>query len=93
MAVLFFSLYLALIWSIDGAIDCFALFVVFRHRRAGAEDGVRTRKRGVVREQDAHIQGSAARKIMFPKGDEMAIAVVEGCKLPSSHSEVRWRDH
>jgi hypothetical protein len=62
MTVLFFSLYLACIWSILGTWPCRVSFVVVSHLRAGLTVALRARGNRVNdREHDAHVQDSNAR--------------------------------
>jgi hypothetical protein len=62
MTVLFFSLYLACIWSILGTWLCRVSFVVLSHRRVTADVGVRVRGiRDRDLEHDVQVQDSNAR--------------------------------
>jgi hypothetical protein len=75
MTVLFFSLYLACIWSIRGTWLCRVSFVVLSHRRAGVKVGLRVR--GTLesdRAHEAHVQELNARSEWFRSGDAKDIA-------------------
>jgi hypothetical protein len=77
--VLFFSLYLACIWSILGTWPCRDSFVVVSHRRAGVKVALRVRcNRGSDRAQDAHVQEFKDRSDWFRRGD---VNDIFGCEL------------
>jgi hypothetical protein len=70
MTVLFFSLYLACIWSILGTWLCRVSFVVLSHLRVGVSVGLRVRgNRDKDREHDEHVQDSNARSDWCRSGD------------------------
>jgi hypothetical protein len=76
MTVLFFSLYLACIWSILGTWLCRVSFVVVSHLRVGFVVASRMRgKRDDDREHDAHVQDLNARSERCRKGDMKDIMV------------------
>jgi hypothetical protein len=70
MTVLFFSLYLACIWSILGTWLCRISFVVFRHRLAVVNAGCRVRvDRGGDRKHAVQVQFPNARGIWRVNGE------------------------
>jgi hypothetical protein len=84
--VLFFSLYLACIWSILGTWLCRDSFVVVSHRRAGVKVALRVRCiRGSDRAQDAHVQEFNARSDWFRRG---AAKDMFGCELRLERTSV-----
>jgi hypothetical protein len=77
--VLFFSLYLACIWSILGTWPCRDSFVVVSHRRAGVKVALRVRcNRGSDRAHEAQVQEFKDRSDWFRRGDANDIF---GCEL------------
>jgi hypothetical protein len=79
MTVLFFSLYLACIWSILGTWLCRVSFVVLSHLLAGVKVGFRVRGNGASDlEHEAHVQLFNARSGWRLKGDVRDIFGVVG---------------